>query len=188
MDVTAEHTNQGDLGTEVTDPRSQSTRRSEDAGYCRQSKGVQEGRCAMTGEQEAGSSRVPPANHDEEPEAGTPQGAVISPLLANIYLNPLDHEMVERGWEMVRYADDFVVLCPSQVEAEAALDAIMSWVEEQGLTLHPEKTRIVDARARGETWPRPWKRPSSLAQCLLRRTWAIHHDRSPEGGRLCPMR
>ena len=45
------------------------------------------------------------------PEAGTPQGAVISPLLSNIYLDPLDHEMAEKGIEMVRYADDFVVLC-----------------------------------------------------------------------------
>ena len=84
-----------------------------------------------------------------EPEAGTPQGAVISPLLANIYLNPLDHLMEERGWQMVRYADDFVVLCGSRQEAEAARAAIQRWVEEQGLALHAQKTRIVDARERG---------------------------------------
>lgn len=84
-----------------------------------------------------------------EPEAGTPQGAVISPLLANIYLDPLDHVMAEQGWAMVRYADDFVVLCPSEAEAQAALAALTVWIEEQGLTLHPEKTRIVDARERG---------------------------------------
>jgi RNA-directed DNA polymerase len=84
-----------------------------------------------------------------EPEAGTPQGAVISPLLANIYLDPLDHEMDQEGWEMVRYADDFVVLCQSRSEAEAALVALQDWIEEQGLALHPEKTRIVDARERG---------------------------------------
>ena len=83
------------------------------------------------------------------PEAGTPQGAVISPLLANIYLDPLDHLLAERGWELVRYADDFVVLCRSQAEAEAALCAIQTWVTEQGLALHAEKTRIVDARERG---------------------------------------
>ncbi|HEX6506248.1 MAG TPA: group II intron reverse transcriptase/maturase [Chloroflexota bacterium] len=84
-----------------------------------------------------------------QPEAGTPQGAVISPLLANVYLNPLDQRMVERGWQMVRYADDFVVLCRSQAEAEAALDAIRNWVDGAGLRLHPEKTRIVDAREPG---------------------------------------
>lgn len=83
------------------------------------------------------------------PEAGTPQGAVISPLLATIYLTPLDHLMAQRGWEMVRYADDFVVLCQSQEDAEAALVVIQSWVQERGLTLHPEKTQIVDARERG---------------------------------------
>lgn len=84
-----------------------------------------------------------------EPGAGTPQGAVISPLLANIYLDPLDHRMAAAGWAMVRYADDFVVLCRSQADAERALATIQAWMEEQGLRLHPEKTRIVDARERG---------------------------------------
>jgi RNA-directed DNA polymerase len=78
------------------------------------------------------------------PERGTPQGAVISPLLANIYLNPLDHEMVVRGYTMIRYADDFVVLCRSRDEAEQALKHIQGWMTEQELTLHPDKTRIVD--------------------------------------------
>ena len=82
-------------------------------------------------------------------EGGTPQGAVISPLLANIYLDPLDHEMVGRGREMVRYADDFVILCESREEAEAALREVRGWMERAGLELHPEKTRIVDARERG---------------------------------------
>jgi len=77
------------------------------------------------------------------PETGTPQGAVISPLLANIYLNPLDHRMAERGVEMVRYADDFLVLCRTKEEAEAALETIRPWMETAGLTLHPDKTRIV---------------------------------------------
>jgi len=76
------------------------------------------------------------------PEAGTPQGAVIRPLLANIDLNPLDHHMAGKGWKMVRYADDFVVLCRTQEEAEAALSEIRAWVTEAGLMLHPEKTRI----------------------------------------------
>lgn len=78
------------------------------------------------------------------PERGTPQGAVISPLLANIYLNPLDHEMAGRGYQMVRYADDFVVLCQSQEEAEQALAHVRAWMSGQELTLHPDKTRVVD--------------------------------------------
>ncbi len=82
-------------------------------------------------------------------ERGTPQGGVISPLLANIYLNPLDHQMAQAGYEMVRYADDFVILCRSQAEAQAALAAVAGWVQEAGLTLHPEKTRVVDASQRG---------------------------------------
>lgn len=80
------------------------------------------------------------------PETGVPQGAVLSPLLANLYLNPLDHHMSEQGFEMVRYADDFVILCRSQSEAESALALVRDWVTAAGLTLHPEKTQIVDSR------------------------------------------
>lgn len=80
------------------------------------------------------------------PETGVPQGAVFAPVLANLYLNPLDHRMSDLGYEMVRYADDFVVLCRSYEEAQAALAEIQNWVTEAGLTLHPTKTRIVDAR------------------------------------------
>jgi RNA-directed DNA polymerase len=80
------------------------------------------------------------------PEAGAPQGAVLSPLLSNIYLNPLDHLMAEAGYEMVRYADDFVILCRTHDEAQHALDMVQTWVRENGLTLHPTKTRIVDSR------------------------------------------
>lgn len=87
--------------------------------------------------------------HIEAGEEGTPQGAVMSPLLANIYLNPLDHEMVRHGFEIVRYADDFVVLCKTEEEARRAMSQIQQWVEAAGLTLHPEKTRIVDAGQRG---------------------------------------
>jgi RNA-directed DNA polymerase len=95
------------------------------------------------------SQRVMEGTERWEPEAGTPQGAVLSPLLANIYLDPLDHVMEQAGWEMVRYADDFVVLCPTREGAEAALTALREWIEGQGLTLHSEKTRITDARERG---------------------------------------
>jgi RNA-directed DNA polymerase len=84
-----------------------------------------------------------------EPEAGAPQGAVLSPLLSNIYLNPLDHLLAARGSQMVRYADDFVILCRSQAEAEQALARVRQWCEAEGLTLHPTKTRIVDVRADG---------------------------------------
>jgi RNA-directed DNA polymerase len=82
-------------------------------------------------------------------EKGTPQGAVVSPLLANIYLNPLDHLMARQGKEMVRYADDFVVLCDSQQEAHEVLEQLHQWTEAAGLTLHPTKTRLVDASQRG---------------------------------------
>jgi RNA-directed DNA polymerase len=99
-------------------------------------------------------------------ECGTPQGGVISPLLANLYLDPLDHQMAAAGWEMVRYADDFVILCRTEAGAQTALGAVRTWVSEAGLTLHPEKTRVVDATQpggfdflgyhfeRGMKWPR----------------------------------
>jgi RNA-directed DNA polymerase len=83
------------------------------------------------------------------PEEGTPQGAIISPLLANIYLHPVDEAMSSKGQEMVRYADDVIVLCRTEAEAEAALERLRELVESRGLTLHPTKTRIVDATQRG---------------------------------------
>jgi RNA-directed DNA polymerase len=80
------------------------------------------------------------------PETGVPQGAVLSPVLSNLYLNPLDHLMAGKGYEMVRYADDLVVLCRTVEEAQAALEEIRCWVATAGLTLHPTKTQIVDSR------------------------------------------
>ncbi len=99
------------------------------------------------------------------PEQGTPQGAVVSPLLSNIFLDPLDHLMAERGFEMVRYADDFVVMCRNQEDAAAALALVQEWTASAGLTLHPTKTRLVDERKdsfdflgyhfeAGKRWPR----------------------------------
>ena len=82
-------------------------------------------------------------------ERGAPQGAVLSPLLSNLYLDPLDHEMARRGIEMIRYADDFILMCRTLAEAEVALDEVRKWVESAGLTLHPTKTRLVDASQRG---------------------------------------
>jgi RNA-directed DNA polymerase len=85
-----------------------------------------------------------------KPTAGTPQGAVISPLLANIYLHPLDLLMEEGGYRMVRYADDFVILCRTAEEAAAALRRVTAWTAANGLRLHPDKTRIGDARQPGQ--------------------------------------
>ncbi len=84
-----------------------------------------------------------------EPEEGTPQGAVISPLLSNIYLDPLDHRMAEKGVWMIRYADDFVILCRSEEEAGRVLREVREWTATVNLSLHPEKARIVDATQRG---------------------------------------
>ena len=83
------------------------------------------------------------------PDEGTPQGAVLSPLLSNIYLDKLDHHMAQAGIQMVRYADDFVILCPSEREAREALERVRTWTAQAGLSLHPEKTRIVDATQTG---------------------------------------
>jgi RNA-directed DNA polymerase len=87
--------------------------------------------------------------HEWTPEMGSPQGAVVSPLLSNIYLNPLDHLMAREGVEMVRYADDFVILCQSPEDAVRALATVQQWTATAGLTLHPTKTRIVHARDEG---------------------------------------
>ena len=104
-------------------------------------------------------------NEEWTPEQGTPQGAVVSPLLSNIFLDPLDHLMAERGFEMVRYADDFVVMGRNEEEATAALAVVQQWTASAGLTLHPTKTRLVDERCdgfdflgyhfeAGKRWPR----------------------------------
>lgn len=82
-------------------------------------------------------------------EEGTPQGAVISPLLANAYLDPLDHVVAAAGFEMVRYADDFVILCRTAEDAQQALTLVQRWTEAAGLQLHPEKTHLVDLQRSG---------------------------------------
>ena len=115
------------------------------------------------------------------PERGTPQGAVISPLLSNIYLDDLDHVIEAEGHQMVRYADDFVILCRTKDEAEKALSEVKEWTKCVELTLHPEKTRIVDATQhggfeflgyhfeRGYRWPRQ-KSINKLRATIKRRT------------------
>jgi RNA-directed DNA polymerase len=83
----------------------------------------------------------------ERTVAGTPQGGVISPLLANTYLHVLDTELSRRPvGELVRYADDGVVLCRSAAQAERALAAVGEILASLGLRLHPEKTKVVDLR------------------------------------------
>jgi len=105
------------------------------------------------------------------PTGGTPQGAIISPLLANLYLHSLDVVMAQRGYQLVRYADDFVILCASAAEAQAALDEVKAWVEANGLSLHPDKTHVGDCRAVGQGFEflgyrfeagRRWVRKKSL--------------------------
>lgn len=84
------------------------------------------------------------------PEQGSPQGAVLSPLLANIYLHPLDQLMENKGYRMVRYADDFVIMCKTKEEAQNAFKLIEEWVKENSLTLHPDKTHIGNCLNPGE--------------------------------------
>jgi RNA-directed DNA polymerase len=83
------------------------------------------------------------------PIMGAPQGAIISPLLSNLYLNDLDHLMASLGYEMTRYADDLVIQCRTQEDAEKALSIVQEWTAERGLTLHPTKTKIVHVDEEG---------------------------------------
>jgi RNA-directed DNA polymerase len=117
------------------------------------------------------------------PGSGTPQGAVISPLLANLYLNELDWRLLAAGYAMVRYADDFVLLCPSQADAAAALALVERFCQERGLTLHPEKTRLVDAREKGGFdflgyhFERGYRWPTAKAMKRLRQKLKKHTPR-----------
>ena len=96
---------------------------------------------------------------------------MISPLLGNLYLHPLDVYLQDKGHRLVRYADDFVVLCRSREEAEAALAEVRDWVQANGLTLHPDKTHVGDCRVSGQGFEflgyrfeagRRWVRKKSL--------------------------
>ncbi|HHP7236272.1 MAG TPA: group II intron reverse transcriptase/maturase [Desulfobacterales bacterium] len=84
------------------------------------------------------------------PQTGSPQGAVISPLLSNIYLHEVDKAVKAARYEMVRYADDFVILCKSRAEAEAALALATKLAQERGLTLHADKTSLVNIDQSGQ--------------------------------------
>jgi len=79
-------------------------------------------------------------------ERGTPQGGVVSPTLSNILLTPFDREMRLRGYQLTRYADDWVITCKSATEAQSAVDAAGRVLKQLGVELHPQKTRIVHVR------------------------------------------
>ena len=105
------------------------------------------------------------------PQTGVPQGAIISPLLSNLYLNDLDHVMAGQGYQMTRYADDLVIQCRTREEAESALALVSDWVTERGLLLHPTKTKIVHVDEEGFEFlgyrfikHRRFPRPKSLAK------------------------
>jgi len=91
-----------------------------------------------------------------EPERGTPQGGVVSPLLSNIYLGELDRRWRSlpeaRGTILIRYADDFVVMCPTEAKARAAKEAAEAILKGLKLKLNPDKTRIVNPSRKGETF------------------------------------
>lgn len=78
------------------------------------------------------------------PQRGVPQGAVISPLLSNIYLDDFDELLQQQGLKLVRYADDFVVMTRTRQQAIEAREDVAEWLESMGLELHPEKTRITN--------------------------------------------
>ncbi|MFQ5705764.1 MAG: group II intron reverse transcriptase/maturase [Gemmatimonadales bacterium] len=133
------------------------------------------------------TQRVMDGLEEWTPTSGSPQGAVISPLLSNAYLDPLDHLMACKGLAMVRYADDMVILCRSAQEAEAALAEVQPWVAQAGLTLHPEKTRIVDAAQEGFDFlgyhfsgGKRWPRDKSLVKFkdAIRRKTPRNHGHS----------
>jgi RNA-directed DNA polymerase len=83
------------------------------------------------------------------PEEGIPQGATFGPLMANVYLHPVDEVLVREGYEVTRYADDLVILCKTEGEANAALARLREEMTGRGLTLHPEKTRVTNVHHRG---------------------------------------
>gem|GEM_PF-5268465 len=101
--------------------------------------------------------------------AGTPHGGVISPLLANIYLNGLDHALHAQGFDMICYADDCVICCPTAAAAQAAFIVVRQWTDAHRLTLHPEKTSTVDLTHQGASidFLGTGIQSHQVAECLL---------------------
>lgn len=81
---------------------------------------------------------------------GTPQGGVLSPLLANLYLHDLDVKIAQANGKMVRYADDFVIFAKTQEEAHQMLHLVKEWVQENELILHPNKTHVGNCLIEGQ--------------------------------------
>jgi RNA-directed DNA polymerase len=111
------------------------------------------------------------------PDSGTPQGAVMSPLLANLYLHPLDCLLEQRGYRMVRYADDFVVLCASAEQAQAALAEVTRWVAAHGLRLNADKTRVGDCTRMGEGFEFLGYRFEAGTRSVRRKSFAALRDK-----------
>ena len=103
--------------------------------------------------------------------AGTPQGGVVSPLLANVYLNKLDRIWATRCstlGRLIRYADDYVVMCRTESQAREALRRIGLVMDRLGLKLHPEKTRLVDLRRGRESF--------AFLGCTIRKKRSIQRN------------
>ncbi len=111
------------------------------------------------------------------PESGTPQGSVLSPVLANLYLHSLDVRMTTAGYSMVRYADDAVVLCRSQAEAESARAEVQAWTQANGLTLHPDKTHVGNCLEWGEGFEFLGYRFEAGNRIVRKKSWMVLKDK-----------
>lgn len=114
------------------------------------------------------------------PIQGSPQGAVMSPLLSNLYLHPLDEEITGRGYRMIRYADDFIILCESRAEALEVLDAVARWMEVHGLKLHAEKTQIGNCTEKGQGFEFLGYRFEQGRRMVRKKSWKSVRDRIRE--------
>ncbi|MCX5901309.1 MAG: group II intron reverse transcriptase/maturase [Proteobacteria bacterium] len=114
------------------------------------------------------------------PIQGSPQGAVMSPLLSNLYLHPLDEEITGQGYRMIRYADDFIILCESRAEALEVLDAVARWMEDHGLKLHAEKTQIGNCAEKGQGFEFLGYRFEQGRRTVRKKSWKLVRDRIRE--------
>lgn len=111
------------------------------------------------------------------PTRGTPQGAVTSPLLANIYLHAMDKELVKAGYQTVRYADDFVILCQSREHAEQALATVQDWTRANALELHPDKTHIGNSAVAGQGFEFLGYRFEAGRRYVRKKSWNAMRDK-----------
>jgi RNA-directed DNA polymerase len=111
------------------------------------------------------------------PTQGTPQGAVASPLLANIYLHKLDKELVKAGYQVVRYADDFVILCQNREQAQQALSQVQAWTHANGLRLHPDKTHLGNCLEAGQGFEFLGYRFEAGRRYVRKKSWNALRDK-----------